>query len=208
MGPTPGPPPPWGMQKVLWEVEVAYVGAELAGIDESDLSVEVGSIEVDLAAIGVDDLADLADLFFVDAVGGRVGDHYGGENVGIFRSFFAKVVDVDVTELVAAYAHNFHGGHLGGGGIGAVSGGGDEADIAMTFAAAAMVGADGEQAGVLTLRAGVGLEGEGVVAGDVAEAPLEGGDHLRVAEGLVAGGEGMDVPELGPGDGKHLGGGI
>ena len=71
-----------------------------------------------------------------------------------------------------------------------------------------MVGADGEEAGVLALGAGVGLEGEGVVAGDVAEPLLEVGDHLGVAEGLVARGEGMEVAELRPGDGDHLGGGV
>src|SRR6202051_4493084 len=67
----------------LVQVEVADVGAELARVDEADLGVEVGSVEVDLATGGVDDLADLADLLFEDAVGGGVGDHDAGEDVGV-----------------------------------------------------------------------------------------------------------------------------
>ena len=37
-------------------------------------------------------------------------------------------------------------------------GGGNEADLAMALAAAAVIGADDQQAGVLALRAGVGLQ--------------------------------------------------
>ncbi len=95
----------------LVEVEVADVGAELAGVDEADLGVEVRAVHVDLAAVGVDDLADLADLFFEDAVGGGVGDHDAGEDVRVLGGLFAEVFDVDVALLVAADADDFHGGH-------------------------------------------------------------------------------------------------
>ena len=70
-----------GNAKGLVEVEMADIGAELAGVDESHLRVEVGSIEIDLAAVGVHDLADLADPLLEDAVGGGVGDHDRSESV-------------------------------------------------------------------------------------------------------------------------------
>ena len=105
----------------------------------------------------MDDLADLADLFFEDAVGRGVSNHDRGEDVCVLRGLFAEIFDVDVAELVTAYAHNFHGGHLGGGGIGAMRGGGNETDVAVRLAAAAMVSADGKQARVLALRPGVRL---------------------------------------------------
>ncbi len=45
----------------LVEVEVADVGAELAGSGEADQRVEVGAVDVHLAAGSVDHLAQLAD---------------------------------------------------------------------------------------------------------------------------------------------------
>ena len=72
----------------------------------------------------------------------------------------------------------------------------------------AMVGADGEEAGVFALGAGVGLEGDGVEAGDFGEPFFEVVEEFGVAGGLVGGGEGMEVAELGPGDGDHLAGGV
>ena len=67
-----------------------------------------------------------------------------------------------------------------------------------------MVGADGEEAGVFALGAGVGLEGDGVEAGDFGEPGFEFGEELLVAGGLIGGGEGVDFAELGPGDGDHF----
>ena len=57
--PHPRPPPPCGMQKVLCRLRCDDVGAELAGTAETDERVEVGAIEVDLAAVVVHDLADI-----------------------------------------------------------------------------------------------------------------------------------------------------
>ena len=71
-----------------------------------------------------------------------------------------------------------------------------------------VVAADGEQAGQLALGAGVGLQRHGVVAGDLRQPRLEVGDELAVALGLVERGERVERAELGPGDRRHLGGGV
>jgi hypothetical protein len=55
-----------------------------------------------------------------------------------------------------------------------------------------MVSADGEEAGVFALRAGVGLEGDGVEAGAFGEPGFELGEEGAVALGLRGGGEGVD----------------
>ena len=52
------------------EVEVADIGSDVAGTGEADLGVHVGAVHVNLAAVGVDDLADIDDGFLEDAVGG------------------------------------------------------------------------------------------------------------------------------------------
>ncbi len=84
----------------------------------------------------------------------------------------------------------------------------DEAHSALFLAAGVVVGADGQQAGELTLAAGIWLQAHRVVAGDGDEHCLELADHLSVALGLVVGGVGVDVGELGPCDRLHLGDGV
>ena len=109
---------------------------------------------------------------------------------------------------VAADHDHAHAGHDRAGGVGAVGGGGDQADVAGMVAAAVVPGADGEQAGILALAAGVGLERDGVEAGDLLEPGLEVAEQGLVAGGLVLRREGVEVGELGPGDRDHLGGGV
>ena len=59
----------------LVQVEVADVGAEPARPGEADERVEVGAVDVHLAAVVVDDGAQLADARLEHAVRRRVGDH-------------------------------------------------------------------------------------------------------------------------------------
>ena len=119
-----------------------------------------------------------------------------------------EVVDVDVAAVVARDHDHAHAGHDRRRRVGAVGRRRDQADVALLVAAAAVVGADGEQPGQLALRAGVGLQRHGVVAGHLAEHGLELVDQLQVALGLVERGERVDVGELGPGHRLHLGGGV
>ncbi|MDZ7652644.1 MAG: hypothetical protein U5L03_08925 [Burkholderiaceae bacterium] len=53
--------------------------------------------------------------------------------------------------------------------------------LRLRLSARAVVGADREQAGVLALRAGVGLQAHGVVPGDLASQLLRAREHLAVA---------------------------
>ena len=55
----PGPAATVGNAERLVQVQVADVGADVAGTAETDLRVHVGAIHVDLAAVLVDDPADL-----------------------------------------------------------------------------------------------------------------------------------------------------
>ena len=68
-----------------------------------------------------------------------------------------------------------------------------------------VVGADGQQAGQFALRAGVRLQRDRVVAGDLGQRPLQAGDQLGVAAGLLGRGERVQRRELGPADRLHLG---
>ena len=59
----------------LVQVEVADVGAEAAGPGDADEGVEVGAVDVHLAAGVVHGVADLADRLLEHAVRRRVGEH-------------------------------------------------------------------------------------------------------------------------------------
>ena len=56
----------------------------------------------------------------------------------------------------------------------------DQAHRAMLIVARVMIRANDQQAGVLALRSGVGLERDASEAGDVAEPLLEAGEELGI----------------------------
>ena len=119
------------------QIEMADIGAVVAGPRQPDLRIQVGAVEIDLPAMGVHDVADLADVLLEHAMRGGIGDHQGGEVLRVLFRLGAQIGDVDIAPAVAGDHHDLHAGHLGGGRIGAVRGGGDQADVAVRLAAAA-----------------------------------------------------------------------
>ena len=69
----------------LVQVEVGDVGAELARLGQPDERVEVGAVDVDLAAGVVDETAQLGDGVLEDAVRRGVGHHDRREVVAVLR---------------------------------------------------------------------------------------------------------------------------
>ena len=65
-----------------------------------------------------------------------------------------------------------------------------------------------KQARVFTLAAGIGLQADAGVTGGGAQPGAQLRVQLGIALALVGGAEGVDVGELGPGDGDHLAGGV
>ena len=194
----------------LVQVEVRHVGAELPRPGDADQRVEVGAVDVDLAAGLVHQRAQLGDVLLEHAVRRRVGDHDRGEVVAVLVDLGPQVVEVDVAAVVARDHDDPHAGHhratprwcrarsTGSG-----------RRRAPLSPLAAVVGADREQPGELALRAGVGLQRHGVVAGDLGQPALE---LRRSARGSPAacstGANGCIAGELRPGDRLHLGGGV
>ena len=109
----------------------------------------------------------------------------------------AQVVEVDVAELVAGDDDDAHAGEHGAGRVRAVRARRDEADRARGVAVREVVAADGEQARELALAAGVRLQRDRVVAGDLGEPALELVDELEVALDVVSRGERVDVANSG-----------
>src|SRR6185503_2391588 len=59
----------------LVQVEMADIGAVIAGPGQPDLRIQVGAVEIDLSAMAMDDVADLANLLLEHAMGRGIGDH-------------------------------------------------------------------------------------------------------------------------------------
>ena len=67
----------------LVQIEMGDVGAVIAGPRQADLRVHVGAVEIDLSAMAVHDVADIADVLLEHAMRRGIGDHHGGE---VFRN--------------------------------------------------------------------------------------------------------------------------
>src|SRR5947209_12008048 len=80
----------------LVQVEMADIGAVIAGPAKADLRVEVGAVEIDLAAMAMDDVADLANVLLEHAMGRGIGDHDRGEIGRMLLRLGAEIIDVDV----------------------------------------------------------------------------------------------------------------
>ena len=104
----------------LVQVEVADIGAKLAGPGQADEGIEVGAVEVHLTARVVHSGADLADRLLEHAVGRGVGDHEGSQLGGVLVALGLQVDRVDVALVVTGDDDDVHTGHHRRGGVGAV----------------------------------------------------------------------------------------
>ena len=129
-GPTPGTAAAVRDAERLVQVQVRDVAAELAGLGVAEQGVEVRAVDVDLAAVPVHDLAQLGDRVLVGPVRRRVGHHDGGQVVGVLLALRAQVVEVDGAVVGGLDHDDLHAGHHRGGGVGAVRGRRDQADVA------------------------------------------------------------------------------
>ncbi len=190
----------------LVQVQVRDVAAEVTRLGEAHQGVQVGTVDVDLAAGLVHLGADVGDVLLEHTVRRGVRDHQHGELVTVLLDLGAEVGRVHLAVVGGLDDDDLHAGHHGAGGVGAVRGRRDQADGALLVAVRPVVGADGQQAGELTLGAGVRLDGDLVVAGHLAETFLQLVDEREVALGLLHRREGVQLTEFGPGHRLHLGG--
>ncbi len=190
------------------QVDVGDVAAEFAGRGDAHQGIEVGPVDIDLAAGGVDAGADLGHRLLEHAVGRGVGEHERRQPVVVRGDGVVEVGEIDVAVAIAAHHHHPQAGHLRAGRIGAVGGGRDQADIAVFRAAAGVIGADRQQPGVFTLGAGIGLQRYGGKAGALGQPALQIGEQLRIPGGLLRWSERMQIGEFRPADRQHFRAGV
>ena len=141
-GPTPGPPPPCGMQNVLCRFRCDTSAPNSPGRREPDQRVQVRAVDVHLPAVRVDDLADAArcPASNTPCVDGYV-TMIAARSRACCAALRFEVGEIDVAVVVARDDDDLHAGHLRRRRIGAVRGRRDQADVAMRLAAARVIGA-------------------------------------------------------------------
>ena len=100
--------------KSLMKVEVANIGADVAGAAKANLRVHVCAIHVNLAAMAVNDFANLANGRFEHAVRGRVGDHQRGQIVFVGVGFRAQIGEIDIAVFETAHRNDAEAGRSPG----------------------------------------------------------------------------------------------
>ena len=63
----------------LVKIEVRDIGTEFSGLRQSNLRIQIGSVEIDLAAVTMNEVAQRADIFLKNSVRRRIGDHDRGQ---------------------------------------------------------------------------------------------------------------------------------
>ena len=81
---------------------------------------------------------------------------------------------------------------------------GYQANITLVLTVGAVIGTDGQQARILSLRTGVGLQADGVIASDFAKVTRQAVNQLLIAARLILWRKRMNQGELGPRDRDHL----
>ena len=147
-----------GNAEGLVQIQMADIGAKGTGAAHPHLGIEVGAIEIHLASVLMHQRADLSNPGFKHPVGGGIGDHQGRQHIGVLLGFGSQVLHIHVAVVITGHSHHAQSSHHRTGGVGAMGTGGNEAHIALGLAAGPMPRPDHQQAGVLPLGAGIGLQ--------------------------------------------------
>ena len=190
----------------LVQIQMANIRADVARTAKPDLRVHVRAVHVNLAAVRMHDLANLADRCFEHAVRGWIGDHQRSQIVFVRFRFRAQIGEIDVAIFQTRDRHDFESGHDRARRIRSVGGCRNEADVAMRLAARCVILANGEQSGVFALRSGVRLQRNRGESGDFREPIFQLLAHFAVASRLVVRRERMQLRKFRPRNWKHLGG--
>ena len=106
--------------KSLVQIQVANIGAVIARPAKTDLRVHVGPIEINLAAMRMHDVADIADGRLKDAMRARVGDHERAQITRMLVGLGPQISQVDIAILEARDRYYFVSSHDCAGRIGSV----------------------------------------------------------------------------------------
>ncbi len=192
----------------LVQIDVRNVGTNIGRTGEADLGIEIGPIHIYLAAVCVNGGADVFDGFLEYAVRRGVGEHQAGKFCRVLSGLGLQIGKIDIALCIASHGNHLKATHLRRGRVGAVSRFGNQADGAVHFTAAGLITADGGEACILALCAGIRLERNGIKPGDGHELRGKFLKQLCITLRLIARGKGMHLRKFWPGHGNHFCNGI
>ncbi len=109
--PNAGPSSPVRNGEGFVQIQMRNIPAEFSGLSVSEQSIEVRSVNVNLATMLVHHIAQLSDTWFINAVSRRVSDHDRRELIAVQFTFGSQVVHVDAAIFVGLDHNNSHSGH-------------------------------------------------------------------------------------------------
>ena len=98
----------------LVEVQVADIATTGRRVRETNLSVQIGTIQIHLTAVVVDDLASILDTGLEDAEGRGVGDHESGKVILVLLRLLLQVFQVEATVVESLDRDDLQAGHDSG----------------------------------------------------------------------------------------------
>ena len=109
-----------GDAKRLVQVEMADVSAELARLGKTDHRVGIGSIDVHLSTVAMDDLAQLANVGLEHSMSRWIRHHCRGKCIAGSGGFASRSARSMLPSRIAAHDDHLQAGHHGACGVGAV----------------------------------------------------------------------------------------
>ena len=158
-----------GNAECFVQIEVAHIATKLTRRSHAHQGIHVGTVYIHAATMLMHQLAQGFDLRFKHAMRAGVGDHHGGQVGAVLFTLGLQIRHVNVALRVASCHHHLHASHLRAGRVGAVSTGGNQANVAMALAFGFVESFDHQQTCVFTLRARIGLQADAGIACGLAQ---------------------------------------
>ena len=181
-----------GRGEGLVQVQVDAVEAHVAGPGHAHDGVQVGTVVIAQTAGLVDNTGDLQNVGIKNTHSVGVGQHQAR---GIGAHGGPEALQIHAALVIGRNVHHGEASHHGTGGVGAVGGVRDDDLGTGGIPPVEVVGPDQQQAGVLAMGAGGGLQGHGVHARDFLQ--QVGGliHHFQAALDGFFGLQGVDTGE-------------
>lgn len=192
-----------GNGKCLMEVQMTNICSNKTWGSETELSVHVCTVHVNLSSILMNSIANTLDILLEYTVSRWVSDHDTRESISVLLCFLLNFFKHDVSLGITVDWDNFHSTDLGGSWIGSVSGGWAKADVSLEVTSTLVVLLNGHESSVLTCGSTVWLGRDSIVLSDANQVVFNLINELLVSLALIEWGVWMKICETMESDWDH-----
>ena len=152
--------------KSFMKIEVRNIGAEFSRLCNTNQSVEICAINIDLTARFMDQGTNITDSAFKYSVSTWIGNHERRQICLMLSNLRLDISNAYIAMLIAFDDDNFHASHDSTRGIGAVSTRWNQTDSAILIAAGIVIITNSQQTSELSLASCIWLQGDCVITCD------------------------------------------